>query len=170
MEGEHILLDWEHSLTCFSLVTRVFAARHSRLVHSLLHLDAQTAQTYFNENPRGLSPFSLLIHRLATRLFPSLLTPLSLNRFPSVLLRRSSSLSRVLASTHPKPSTERLNENLRKARVQESFGSHSHTSSSFRALLESGGKYPSSRKAVVISSVERMKRDGQRDRGVLQRK
>ena len=140
----------------FSLVTRVFASRHPIAIHSLVHVEAQTAQTYFNESPRGLSVTSLLLHRIATRLLPSLLTPLSFSRFPSVVLRRSNSLSRILASSHPGPSTVQLNENLRKARLQETFGAHSHTSSSFRALLESGRDYPGNKPAVVISSSRRM--------------
>ena len=146
-------------MTDLRLVTRVFASRRRSAVHSLLHIEAQTAQTYFNESPRGLSAPSLLIHRVATRLFPSLLTPLSFSRFPSVILRRSNSLSRLLASSHPDPSTERLNENLQKARLQETFGAHSHTSSSFRALLESGRRYPATAPAVVISSSKRMAKD-----------
>ncbi|ORY34831.1 hypothetical protein BCR39DRAFT_132887 [Naematelia encephala] len=141
------------------LVSRIFASRHPKSIHSLLHIEAQTAQTYFNESPRGLSPISLLTHRIATRLLPSLITPLSLTRLPSILLRRSDSLSRILASTHPLPSTERLNENLRKARLQETWGSHSHTSASFRALLGSGQNYPRDAPAIVISSQERMDGD-----------
>jgi len=142
-----------------SLVTRVFASRRPQAIHSLLHIEAQTAQTYFNESPRGLSVPSLLFHRIATRLLPSLITPLSFSRFPSVILRRSSSLSRVLASSHPLPSKVRLNESIEKARLQETFDSHSHTSVSFRALLESFRKYPRGRPAVVISSVRRMAED-----------
>ena len=142
-----------------SLVTRVFASRRPESIHSLLHIDAQTAQTYFNEAPRGLSVPSLALHRVATRLLPSLLTPLSFARLPSVLLRRSSSLSRILASSHPAPSTVRLSENLQKARLQETFGAHSHTSSSFRALLESGRQYPSARPAIVLSSLRMMEED-----------
>lgn len=137
----------------------MFASRHAKHVHSLLHLDAQTAQTYFSESPNGRSPAALLTHRLATRLLPSLLTPLSLVRFPSVLLRRSSSLSRILASVHPAPSTQRLSESLQKARLQETFGSHSHTSESFRALLASGRTYPGNKPAIVISSNKRMEAD-----------
>lgn len=93
-------------------------------------------------------------------MLPSLLTPLSITRLPSVLLRRSSSLSRVLASSHPSPSTAHLNEKLRKARLQETFGAHSHTTPSFRALLESGKHYPASKPAIVISSNARMNRSG----------
>lgn len=146
-------------LTVFSLVSRVFASRRRDAIHSLLHIEAQTAQTYFNESPRGLSVTGLLFHRVATRLLPSLITPLSFSRFPSVILRRSTSLSRILASSHPGPSTVHLNENLRKARLQETFGAHSHTSSAFRALLESGRHYPASKPAIVISSSRRMAED-----------
>ncbi len=140
-------------------MTRVFASRRQSAIHSLLHIEAQTAQTYFNENPRGLSVTSLLLHRIATRLLPSLVTPLSFSRFPSVILRRSTSLSRILASSHPGPSTVPLNENLRKARLQETFGAHSHASSSFRALLESGRSYPAGTPAIVISSSRRLAED-----------
>jgi hypothetical protein len=125
----------------------------------LLHLDAQNAQTYFNEFPNGFSVPGLALHRFTTRLLPSVITPLSLRRFPSVLFRRSSSLSRILASSEPKPSTVYLNENLRKSRLQETFGSHSHTSASFRALLQSGRDYPASKPAIVISSKDRMDKD-----------
>jgi hypothetical protein len=143
----------------YRLLTRVFASRHPDLVHSLLHLDAQTAQTYFNEYPNGFSVPGLALHRVTTRLLPSLLTPLSITRFPTLIFRRSSSLSRILASSNPPPSTVHLNENLRKSRLQETFGSHSHTSPSFRALLESGKKYPARKPAIVISSKDRMKKD-----------
>lgn len=141
------------------LVTRVFASRHPTLVHSLLHLDAQSAQTYFNEYPNGFSVPGLALHRITTRLLPSLITPLSLRRFPSTVFRRSSSLSRILASSHPSPNTVHLNENLRKARLQETFGSHSHTSTSFVALLKSGKEYPATKPAIVISSQDRMDKD-----------
>ena len=141
------------------MLTRVFAARHPSVVHSILHLDAQTALTYFNEYPNGFSVIGLTLHRITTRMLPSLLTPLSIVRLPSALLRRSSSLSRILASSHPSPSTVHLNENLRKARLQETFGAHSHTTPSFRALLESGKHYPSSKPAIVISSNARMSKD-----------
>lgn len=139
-----------------SLVTRVFAAAHPEHIQSLLHLDAQTAQTYFSESPQGMSVIGLFAHRISTRLLPGLLTPLSLVRFPSLLLRRSTSLSRVLASSYPKPSTTYLNENIQKARLQETFGAHSHTSASFRALLYSGKNYPSTKPAIVVSSRDRM--------------
>jgi len=141
------------------LITRVFASRRPSAIHSLLHLDAQTAQTYFNDSPKGRSTLALLVHRLVARLFPSLLTPLSIRRLPSVLFRQSSSLSRVLASTYPAPSTAYLNENLLKARLQETFGAHSYSSASFRALLESGSKYPRDKKAIVISSKGKMEAD-----------
>ncbi|WWC65769.1 uncharacterized protein I303_108391 [Kwoniella dejecticola CBS 10117] len=136
------------------LISRIFAARHPNNIHAFLHLDAQTASTYFSE----LST-TQFISRLTSRLFPSLLTPLSLNRLPSVLLRRSTSLSRILASSHPTPSTVRLNENLRKARLQETIGSQSMNSKSFRILLESGYKYPSSKPAIVLSSKDRIEKD-----------
>lgn len=136
------------------LVARVFAASRPERIHSLLHLDAQTAQTYFNEPPNN--PITTFIHRLTTRLIPGLLTPLSLTRFPTLLLRRSNSLSRILASTYPAPSTAHLSETLQKARLQESFNAHSHTSSSFRTLLRSGKEYPASKPAIVISSLDRM--------------
>ena len=96
------------------------------------------------------------IHRLTTRQLPALLTPLSLTRFPSLLLRRSNSLSRILASTDPAPNTAYLSETLQKARLQESFNSHSHTSLSFRSLLKSGKQYPATKPAIVISSLDRM--------------
>ncbi|WWC95765.1 hypothetical protein V866_002631 [Kwoniella sp. B9012] len=136
------------------LVSRVFASRHPSSIHSFLHLDAQTASTYFHEPST-----TQFLSRLSSRLFPSLLTPLSLNRLPSVLLRRSTSLSRILASSHPSPSTARLNEKLRKSRLQETIGSQSRTSASFRVLLESGYKYPSTKPAIVISSEKRMRED-----------
>ncbi|ORX37835.1 hypothetical protein BD324DRAFT_623489 [Kockovaella imperatae] len=142
-----------------SLVSRVFAARHPDLVHSFLHIEAATATTYFSESPNGRSVLSLTAHRVATRLLPSLLTPLSIFRFPSILLRRSTSLSRVLASTYPEPNTAYLSESLQKARLQETFASHTHTSSSFIALLEAGDSYPSKRPAIVISSEDRIKAD-----------
>lgn len=132
----------------------MFAASRPDRIHSLLHLEAQTAQTYFNEPVNN--PVTTFIHRLTTRLLPALLTPLSVTRFPSLLLRRSNSLSRILASTYPPPSTAYLSESLRKARLQESFNSHSHTSASFRSLLKSGRDYPSSKPAIVISSQNRM--------------
>ncbi|OCF43814.1 hypothetical protein I317_02256 [Kwoniella heveanensis CBS 569] len=138
------------------LVSRIVASRHPSYVHSLLHLDAQTASTYFDEPST-----SVFLSRLTSRLFPSVLTPLSLNRLPSVLLRRSTSLSRILASSYPLPSTARLNEKLRKARLQETMGSQSRTSASFRALLESGHAYPASTPAIVISSKKRMDEDEQ---------
>jgi hypothetical protein len=135
---------------------RVFAAAHPGHIHSLLHLDAQTAQTYFTESPHGRSVIGLFAHRITTRMLPYLLTPLSLVRFPSLLLRRSTSLSRVLASSYPKPSTTYLNENIQKARLQETFGAHSHTSASFRSLLYSGKTYPSTKPAIIISSKDRL--------------
>lgn len=146
-------------LTGCRLVTRIFASRHASKIHSIIHLEAQTATTYFSESPSGRGPITLLAHRIATRLLPSLLTPLSIYRLPSALLRRSDSLSRILASTHPLPSTERLNQNLQKARLQETFGSHSHTSESFQALLGSGHKYPADVPAIVISSLRRISAD-----------
>ncbi|KAK6908529.1 hypothetical protein I204_06509 [Kwoniella mangroviensis CBS 8886] len=136
------------------LVSRVFASRHPSSIHSFLHLDAQTASTYFHDPST-----TQFLSRLSSRLFPSLLTPLSLNRLPSVLLRRSTSLSRILASSRPTPSTVRLNEKLRKSRLQETIGSQSRTSASFRVLLESGYKYPSTKPAIVLSSDRRMKDD-----------
>lgn len=136
------------------LVTRTFASTHPSHIHGLVHIEAQTASTYFSENPNGRGLFTLTTHRLATRLLPSLLTPLSLRRLPSALFRHSSSLSRILASTLE--GTEGLNENLEKARLQETFSSHSHTSMSFRALLERGYKYPRKLPAVVVSSQEHM--------------
>ncbi|WVW86983.1 hypothetical protein I302_109039 [Kwoniella bestiolae CBS 10118] len=136
------------------LVSRVFASRHPSNIHSLLHLDAQTASTYFHDPST-----TQFLSRMSSRLFPSLLTPLSLNRLPSVLLRKSTSLSRILASSHPSPSSVRLSEKLRKSRLQETIGSQSRTSASFRVLLESGYKYPSSRPAIVLSSEKRMKDD-----------
>ena len=143
----------------FSLVSRIFASRHPDIIHSLLHIEAETATTYFSENPRGLSVPALTAHRIGTRLLPSLLTPLSIIRLPSLLFRRSSSLSRILASTHPAPSTAYLSESLQKARLQETFAAHSHTSSSFVALLESGESYPSRKPTIVISSQDRMDAD-----------
>ncbi|WVQ96013.1 hypothetical protein IAU59_003113 [Kwoniella sp. CBS 9459] len=136
------------------LVSRIVASRHPSYVQSMLHLDAQTASTYFDEPST-----SVFLSRLTTRLFPSILTPLSLNRLPSVLLRRSTSLSRILASSYPLPSTARLSEKLRKARLQETMGSQSRTSTSFRALLESGHAYPASKPAIVISSKKRVESD-----------
>ncbi|WRT69643.1 uncharacterized protein IL334_006632 [Kwoniella shivajii] len=136
------------------LVSRIFAARHPETVHSFLHLDAQTASTYFSDPST-----SQFLSRITSRLFPSLLTPLSLNRLPSVLLRRSTSLSRILASSRPTPSTVRLNEKLRKARLQETMGNQSRTSLSFRTLLESGYKYPSTKPAIILSSKNRMTKD-----------
>ncbi|OCF62152.1 hypothetical protein L486_01819 [Kwoniella mangroviensis CBS 10435] len=136
------------------LVSRVFASRHPSSIHSFLHLDAQTASTYFHDPST-----TQFLSRLSSRLFPSLLTPLSLNRLPSVLLRRSTSLSRILASSRPTPSTVRLNEKLRKSRLQETIGSQSRTSASFRVLLESGYKYPLTKPAIVLSSDRRMKDD-----------
>ncbi|WWC73747.1 uncharacterized protein I206_107719 [Kwoniella pini CBS 10737] len=136
------------------LISRIFAARHPNNIHSFLHLDAQTASTYFSEPST-----TQFISRLTSRLFPSLLTPLSINRLPSVLLRRSNSLSRILASSHPLPSTIKLNENLRKSRLQETIGSQSINSKSFRILLESGYKYPSFKPSIILSSNKRMKND-----------
>ncbi|WVR08105.1 hypothetical protein IAU60_005151 [Kwoniella sp. DSM 27419] len=136
------------------LVSRVVAARHPSAVHSLLHLDAQTASTYFKDPST-----SAFLSRVTARLFPSVITPLSLNRLPSVLLRRSTSLSRILASSYPPPSTARLSEKLRKARLQETMGSQSRTSTSFRVLLESGYKFPGKRPAIVLSSKSRMDAD-----------
>ena len=119
-----------------------------------MHLDAQTAQTYFDEPSRN--PITTFLHRLTTRQVPAMLTPLSVRRFPSLLLRRSTSLSRILGSTYPAPSTAHLSENMQKARLQESFNSHSHTSNSFRSLLKSGKMYPSHAPAIVISSQDRI--------------
>ncbi|KAK8849618.1 hypothetical protein IAR55_004953 [Kwoniella newhampshirensis] len=137
------------------LVSRVLASRHSLHIHSMLHLEAQTASTYFSDPPT-----TTFLSRLISRLPSSLITPLSLSRLPSVLLRRSNSLSRILASSHPSPNTVRLNEKLQKARLQETIGSLSRSSASFRALLESGRKYPAGKKAIVISSKDRMNKDG----------
>jgi hypothetical protein len=120
----------------------------------MLHLDAQTAQTYFNEPPNNA--ITTFLHRLTTRQIPAMLTPLSVRRFPSLLLRRSTSLSRILGSTHPSPSTAHLSETMQKARLQESFNSHSHTSTSFRSLLKSGREYPANKPAIVITSQHRI--------------
>lgn len=125
-----------------------------------MHIEAQTAQTYFDEHPRSLSTFRLFLHRITTRLLPSLLTPLGLpSRLPSALFRRSTSESRVLASVYPKPDTSRLNQRLQKARLQETFASHSHTSHSFRTLLDSERDYPRGAPAVVLSSKRHMEDD-----------
>lgn len=143
-----------------SILSRVFASQHPSHIKGLVHIEAQTAQTYFNENPRNLSTFRLFIHRIATRLFPSLLTPLGLpSRLPSVIFRRSTSESRVLASVYPKPDTSRLNQRLQKARLQETFASHSHISHSFRTLLDSERHYPGTAPAVVLSSRHHMDTD-----------
>lgn len=135
-------------------MARVFASTRPERIHSLLHLDAQTAQTYFNEPDRN--PITTFLHRLTTRQVPAMLTPLSVRRFPSLLLRRSTSLSRILGSTHPLPKTSHLSENMQKARLQESFNSHSHTSTSFSSLLKSGKLYPAHAPAIVISSQDRI--------------
>ncbi|RXK41819.1 hypothetical protein M231_00818 [Tremella mesenterica] len=136
------------------LLTRVFASRHPSSIHSYLHLEAQTSLTYFSP-PRGdFAGPKLLLHRLSTRVLPSILTPLSITRLPSLLLRRSTSISRILASTYTQ--TSQLNGNLRKALLQETFSSHTHQSASFAALLHSADSYPI-RPAVVLSSAERMK-------------
>ncbi|KAI9639024.1 uncharacterized protein MKK02DRAFT_31286 [Dioszegia hungarica] len=136
------------------LVSRTFASTHPNHIAGLVHIEAQTASTYFSESPYGRGWFTLTTHRLATRLLPSLLTPLSLRRLPSAIFRHSSSLSRILASTLER--TEGLNENLEKARLQETFSAHSHTSASFRTLLERGYRYPRKAPAVVVSSQEHM--------------
>ena len=134
----------------------MFAGRHPSVVHSYLHIDAQTSLTYFSEPPSDLAYLKLQAHRLTTRLFPTLITPLSLVRLPSVLFKQSSSLSRILASRYTR--TTHLNENLRKALLQETFSSHTHQSASFAALVKSGETYPI-RPSVVLSSAERMEQD-----------
>lgn len=58
-----------------------------------------------------------------------------------------------------------LNQNTVKARLQETVNSHSHTSDSWRALLESGRSYPRSKPAVVVSSEKHMEKDEEWERG-----
>ena len=135
-----------------SLVNRVLASRHPSHVRSLLHLDAQTALTYFADPV--VPPISLLAHRLISIYIPALITPLGLTRISSI---GSSSSTRILASAYDH--TLRLNENILKARLQEVLGSHSHSSASFRALLESGRDYPRDRPAIIVSSQQRMEAD-----------
>lgn len=145
------------------LLTRVFASAHPSSMAGFVHIEAQTARTYFNENPRALSTFSLALHRFTTRLLPSVLSPLGLARIPSVLLRRSTSLSRIL-SPGRRGKTLSLNQNTVKARLQETYNSHSHTSGSWRALLrtQTGDKarrFPRDKPSVVISEKGHMERD-----------
>ncbi|WWC92749.1 uncharacterized protein L201_007708 [Kwoniella dendrophila CBS 6074] len=133
------------------LIMRIFASKHPEHIHSFLHLDAQTASTYFNDIST-----TRYISYITTRLFQSIITPISLNRFTSILLRKSTSLSRIIASSYPLPSTSRLNENLRKSRLQELIGSQSKSSKSFRELLESSYKFPSTKPTIILSSEDRM--------------
>ena len=145
------------------LLTRVFGSAHPINMAGFVHIEAQTARTYFNENPRGISTPSLALHRFTARLLPSMLSPLGLARIPSVLLRRSSSLSRIL-SPGRRGKTLSLNQNTVKARLQETYSSHSHASGSWRALLrtQTGDKnrrYPRDVPAVIISEKGHMDKD-----------
>ncbi|KAL7425069.1 hypothetical protein Q5752_000757 [Cryptotrichosporon argae] len=137
------------------LVARVFAARHPDAVHSLLHLDAQTAQTYF----LGSEPWARWWQHTTRRLVPSLLSPLGVARLPSALLRRSSSRARQLASAHPAPSSAHLAEHLLRARLQESLDAHAIDSPSSRALRDSSSHFPRNRPAIVLSSRRRVEAD-----------
>jgi len=141
------------------LITRVFAARHPNSVHSFLHVDAQTAQSYFRFPPR-YNLLTLTLHRLASHLIPSLTSPLGLRRLYSLFVNYDSATARVLASTRPKPSSTYLNEKLQKALLMETYLSHTHDSPSFKTLSRSRPpRYPADKPAIILSSDLKMKED-----------
>jgi hypothetical protein len=141
------------------MVTRVFASRHKKQVHSILHIDAQTAQTYFRFPP-GWNLLSLRLHRLWDHLLPSLASPLGLQRFYSLFTQYDPSISRILASKRPHPSSTKLSERMLRTLLAETYQAHTHDSQSYTDLLKAQPpKYPSDTPAIILSSREQMEKE-----------
>lgn len=142
-----------------SMVTRVFASRHKKHVHSILHIDAQTAQTYFRFPP-GWNLLSLRLHRLWDHLLPSLVSPLGLHRFYSLFTMYDPSISRILASKRPPPSTAKLSEKMLRSLLAETYQAHTHDGQSYTDLLKAQPpKYPSDTPAIILSSRQQMEKE-----------
>ncbi|KAJ9119370.1 hypothetical protein QFC24_005841 [Naganishia onofrii] len=141
------------------LLTRVFAAKYASLVHSVLYVDSQSAQTWFRFPPE-YNMLTLRVHRFFTHLLPTLISPLGITRFYSLFTQYDPSMSRVLASKRPSPSTAELSTPLRSRLTAEVYESHTHHSTSYTALLKAQPpRYPSNKPAIILSSDEQMQRN-----------
>lgn len=141
------------------LITRVFASRHRKHVHSILHIDAQTAQTYFRFPPR-YNLLTLQVDRFFNHLIPTLLSPLGITRFYSLFAYYDSATARILASKRPNPSSTYLSEKMQATLLREMYLSHTHDSPSYKTLLSAQPpKYPADKPAIILSSDEMMQRD-----------
>ncbi|KAJ9112734.1 hypothetical protein QFC22_006236 [Naganishia vaughanmartiniae] len=141
------------------LLTRVFAAKYASLVHSVLYVDSQSAQTWFRFPPE-YNMLTLRVHRFFTHLLPTLISPLGITRFYSLFTQYDPSMSRVLASKRPSPSTAQLSTPLRSRLTAEVYESHTHHSASYTALLKAQPpRYPSDKPAIILSSDEQMQRN-----------
>lgn len=165
-EGEHLIL---HDLRCAPtssdqllaqrMITRVFASRHKKHVHSILHLDVQTAQTWFRFPP-AWNPLVLRLHRFWNHLLPSLVSPLGLHRFYSLFSQYDPSISRILASKRPHPASINLSEKMLQAVLAETYEAHTHDSQSYSDLLKAQPpKYPSDVPAIILSSRAQMEKE-----------
>jgi pimeloyl-ACP methyl ester carboxylesterase len=141
------------------LVSRVFAAAYPDKVHSLLYVDSQSAQTWFRFPPE-YNMLTLRVHRFFTHLLPTLISPLGIKRFYSLFTQYDPSMSRVLASKRPSPSTAELSTPLRSRLTAEVYESHTHHSQSYKALLGAQPpRYPSDKPAIILSSDLQMQRN-----------
>jgi pimeloyl-ACP methyl ester carboxylesterase len=141
------------------LVSRVFASAYPSKVHSLLYVDSQSAQTWFRFPPE-YNMLTLRVHRFFTHLLPTLISPLGIKRFYSLFTQYDPSMSRVLASKRPSPSTAELSTPLRSRLTAEVYESHTHHSQSYKALLGAQPpKYPSDKPAIILSSDLQMQRN-----------
>ena len=141
------------------LVSRVFASSYPDKVHSLLYLDSQSAQTWFRFPPE-YNMLTLRVHRFFTHLLPTLISPLGIRRFYSLFTQYDPSMSRVLASKRPSPSTAELSTPLRSRLTAEVYESHTHHSQSYKALLGAQPpRYPSDKPAIILSSDLQMQRN-----------
>lgn len=141
------------------LVSRVFAASYPDKIHSMLYVDSQSAQTWFRFPPE-YNMLTLRLHRFFTHLVPTLISPLGIKRFYSLFTQYDPSMSRVLASKRPDPSTAELSTPLRSRLTAEIYESHTHHSRSYKSLLDAQPPtYPSDKPAIILSSDLQMQRN-----------
>ncbi|KAF8719183.1 hypothetical protein RHS02_09073, partial [Rhizoctonia solani] len=144
-EGPYVLVGAGYG----GLLTRLFASRHPKDVHSLLYIDSETSHTYFLTRARHNTFFHTHL--------PVLIAPLGLSRIASLVKNHTPRSGRVLANTLQH--TEWQNPRLLSTLLQEQYLTHSRQSASFRDLLESERQYPARRPTIVLSSGERVSKE-----------
>ena len=145
-----------------SLVSRVFAARHAKVVSAMLFIDPQTAPTYFDRLPPGLARHFNYFFR---DVLSDVLSPLGIRRWTYII---TSSSKRTAAARRLSPAREGLEPGILRATLQEAVChssqsleltvqhlAHEPTSTSAIELHESLEHFPSRAPSIVLSSRSR---------------